>query len=101
MNTLIASLQQSQAASGSDTNVLSELLSSHDILDLWSTVGNAFRPRRHEIAQALTRMRGLKFEILPDKPKVMNLSPEDEAKRLEAESKKRALAELWANRRKK
>ena len=101
MNTLIASLQQSQAASGSDTNVLSELLSSHDILDLWSTVGNAFRPRRHEVAQALTRMRGLKFDILPEKPKVMELSPEDEAKRLEEESKKRALAELWANRRKK
>ena len=55
------------------------------------------------MAMALTRMRGMKFEILPEKPKEVDNSEtsEEEAKRLEEESKKKALADLWANRRKR
>ena len=94
MNGLLASLKQSKA--DSITSLLSD--SNHDILDMWETVGYVYRPRRHEVAMTLTRMRGMKFQILPEKVKV---SPEEERKQLEEESKKRALAELWANRRKK
>ncbi len=51
---------------------------------------------------ALTRMRGMKFEILPEKSKeVDSETSEEEAKRLEEEAKKKALADLWANRRKR
>ena len=106
MNELIASLKQGRTYNGNIKNtMLSELLSSHDALDLWETVGYAYRPRRHEVAMSLTRMRGMRFDILPEKPKEVAGScdqlTEEEKKRLEEESKKRALAELWANRRKR
>ena len=101
MNKLVASLKHETTNDISD--VLSKFLASHDVLELLESVGFAYRPRRHEVAMALTRMRGMKFDILPEKPKVVDSkeSEEEEAKRLEEESKKRALAELWANRRNK
>ena len=101
MNKLVASLKHETTNDISD--VLSKFLVSHDVLDLLESVGFAYRPRRHEVAMALTRMRGMKFDILPEKPKMIDSkeSAEEEAKRLEEESKKRALAELWANRRNK
>mmetsp|Transcript_31370 Transcript_31370/g.59665 ORF Transcript_31370/g.59665 Transcript_31370/m.59665 type:complete len:322 (-) Transcript_31370:1693-2658(-) len=80
---------------------LAELVSSHAMQDLWETAGYAYRPRRHEVAMALVRMRGMKFDILPEKPKALEIRPEEEAKRREEESRKKALAELWSNRRKK
>jgi hypothetical protein len=105
MNELVASLKrgQQQQRANDNNDVLSTFLASHDALDLLESVGFAYRPRRHEVAMALTRMRGMQFDILPEKPKVVDSkeSAEEEAKRLEEESKKRALAELWANRRKR
>jgi hypothetical protein len=58
--------------------------------------GHAYRPRRYEVAQALTRMRGISFRELPTE-----IDEEDMKIKREAEERKRALAELWANRRKK
>jgi len=103
MNMLIASLKQNQTVTNSAANEkITDLFSSNDILDLWEYVGYVYRPRRHEVFMALTRMRGMKFHILPDKPKDVNkVSQEEEVKRLEEEARKKALADLWANRRKK
>jgi len=103
MNMLIASLKQNQTVTNSAANEkITDLFSSNDILDLWESVGYVYRPRRHEVFMALTRMRGMKFHILPDKPKDVNkVSQEEEVKRLEEEVRKKALADLWANRRKK
>jgi len=109
MNGLIASAISPTGATivnVEDTDTLSELLSSHDALDLWEAAGYAYRPRRHEVAATLTRMRGMRFDILPEKPKEATgddatMMSEEETRRLEEESKKRALAELWANRRQK
>ena len=65
---------------------------------LIATVGYALRPRRYEIMMALSRMRGIEFEELPANDKVREELERKE--RLEQE-KRRKLAELWANRRKK
>ena len=93
---LMASLTQSQATAIAADN------ENQVVLDLWETVGLAYRPRRHEVAMALTRMRGMRFDILPEKPKVMEAKlSEEEAKRIEEDSRKAALAELWKNRRKR
>ena len=86
--------------------------SSRHVLDLWSSVGYAYRPRRHEVAMTLTRVRGMRFDLLPKsvQPEIIidasssssssssSVALEEES---EEESKKRALAELWANRRKR
>ena len=58
--------------------------------------GFAYRPRKYEVAMALTRLRGLEFQDLPDE-----LDKKLEAERREVERRKKALADLWANRRKK
>jgi hypothetical protein len=66
---------------------------------MWEDVGFAFRPRRHEVAMTLTRMRGLRLDILPAKPNAMDtlqLQEEEEQKK-----KMAALAEMWSSRRKK
>jgi hypothetical protein len=61
---------------------------------LLNTMGCAYRPRRYEVGQALTRLRGIVFEELP---------AEDDrgvaAAAAEEERKKRELAELWSARR--
>jgi hypothetical protein len=84
--------------------------SSRHVLDLWSTVGYVYRPRRHEVAMALTRVRGMRFDLLPESVKPVtttdassSLSSSSVAleQESEEETKKRALAELWANRRKR
>ena len=59
-------------------------------------VGFAQRPRRYEVGQALTRMHGIQMEEIPVEDDGL-----EEAARLEEERKKKALADLWANRRKK
>eukprot|EP00986_Skeletonema_menzelii_P017388 scaffold19226_cov164-Skeletonema_menzelii.AAC.1 len=105
MNAIFASLVSAtneSSVTGTTKEMLSMLLSSHTTLDLYDTVGFCYHPRRHEVAMALTRMRGMKFEILPEKPKAVDIeTSEEEAKRLEEEAKKKALADLWANRRKR
>lgn len=65
---------------------------------LLSTLGYAIRPRRYEVMMAISRMRGIEFEELPqDEEIVAKLT----AKEREEEEKKKKLAELWANRRKR
>ena len=63
---------------------------------LVESVGFAYRPRRHEIFMAATRMRGIGLEALP-----VIEDGSDVAAELEAERKKLELAELWNARRKK
>ena len=107
MNAVFCSLlSESKEASGADDAVLakemlSNFLSSHMTLDLFETVGFCYHPRRHEVAMALTRMRGMKYEVLPEKANVESESSEEESIRLEEEARKKALADLWANRRKR
>lgn len=100
MNKLLSSLENCRTFVNNEavTATTTNLLWSSSVLELWETVGFAYRPRRHEVAMALTRMRGMKFEILPAVPieAAGAMSPE-----LEEEKKKRTLAELWENRRRK
>ncbi|GFH59297.1 hypothetical protein CTEN210_15773 [Chaetoceros tenuissimus] len=76
----------------------SSSLSSHFNIhsDVIHSIGHIVRPRRYEILQALTRIRGIKFEHLPTE-----VDEEDLRIKKEAEERKRMLAELWANRRNK
>jgi len=103
MNRLMVSLKQSRATTTAMTtgsSILPKLLTSHDVFGLWETVGFAYRPRRHEVAMTLTRIRGMKFDSLPKKKEAMKMSPTEEETKQLGEERKRALAELWANRRK-
>jgi hypothetical protein len=95
MNGLMISLQNENTEKSS----LHHMLSLNAAHDMWEDVGFAFRPRRHEVAMTLTRMRGLRFDILPAKPNAMDtlqLQEEEEQKK-----KMAALAEMWSSRRKK
>ena len=58
-------------------------------------LGFAYRPRRFEVGQALTRLRGIELEEIP----VEDGGSEEKAA-AEAERKKRELMELWHSRRK-
>ena len=92
MNGLISSLDKSTSHPS-----LPSVLSSDTAHDLWEDVGFAYRPRTHEVAMTLTRIRGMQFDILPEKAKLTSvLSEENEQKK-----KMAALAEMWENRRKK
>jgi hypothetical protein len=70
------------------------LSSSTSWAHLVESVGFAYRPRRHEIFMALTRMRGVVLDKLP----VID-DGSDAAAESEAERKKRELTELWNSRR--
>ena len=88
-----------QSLSRRDSNHNSiEIIGKSELFEslLFDGTGFAYRPRKYEVAMALTRLRGLVFEDLPDE-----LDKKLEAERLEAEQRKKALADLWANRRKK
>ncbi|KAL7522221.1 hypothetical protein ACHAWX_006904 [Stephanocyclus meneghinianus] len=100
MNQLMISLHQNLGRDGgsSTKDVLPKILLSSAAHDLWEDVGFALRPRIHEVAMTLTRMRGLRFEILPEKPRQMDVSSEEEE---EQKKKMAAIAEMWNNRRKK
>lgn len=77
-------------------NTFQSLSSSMAWNHLVESVGFAYRPRRHEIFMAVTRMRGIGLEALPV------IDDGSEAAALaEEERKKRELAELWNARRKK
>jgi hypothetical protein len=91
---LLASLSKGAVAYSSK---LSNMLLSNVAHDLWEDSGFAYRPRVHEVAMTLTRMRGLTFDILPQKHKEADVvSEEDEQK-----TKMDALAKMWNNRRKR
>ena len=60
-------------------------------------MGCAYRPRRYEVGQALTRLRGIRFEQLP----VEDDGGVAAAAAAEVQRKKRELADLWAARREK
>ena len=62
---------------------------------LVENIGFAFRPRRFEVGQALTRLRGIRFEEVPTED-----DGSEEAARKEAERKKQELLDLWNSRRK-
>ena len=97
MHGLIVSLGNNNHGTTEETSILDMVMSNNAAHDLWEDVGFAYRPRTHEVAMTLTRMRGMRFDILPEKPKAKDdVSEEDEQKK-----KMAALAEMWSNRRKK
>ena len=103
LNRLLVSFKQSQATTAdkiADSSILPKLFSSHGVFGLWETVGFAYRPRRHEVAMTLTRLRGMKFDRLPKKKAVTEMTRMEEEKQQLEEERKKALAALWANRRK-
>ncbi len=76
--------------------------SNHDValsksmIQVLESVGYLERPRNFEIGQALTRMRGVQFEELP-----VYDDGSEEAARIEAENRKKALLAIWEKRRSK
>lgn len=62
---------------------------------LIETIGCAYRPRKFEVGQALTRLRGIQLEEIP-----LEDDGAEAAAKAEAERKKRELLELWNARRK-
>jgi len=84
----IVAIMHALSSAGTSTSPISSYL--------LESIGHAYRPRRYEVLMALTRMRGITFGELPTE-----VDEEDFALKREAEEKKRMLAELWANRRKK
>lgn len=69
---------------------------SKSMIQVLESVGYLERPRNFEVGQALTRMRGIQFEELP-----VYDDGSEEAARIEAENRKKALLALWEKRRKK
>ncbi len=67
----------------------------HDTL--LTSIGHAYRPRRFEVGQALTRLRGIELENTP----VDDEDEEEKARLAEEERKKKELLDLWNARRKK
>ena len=68
---------------------------SKSMIQVLESVGYLERPRNFEVGQALTRMRGIQFEELP-----VHDDGSEEAARIEAENRKKALLAIWENRRK-
>ena len=68
---------------------------SKSMIQVLESVGYLERPRNFEVGQALTRMRGIQFEELP-----VYDDGSEEAARIEAENRKKALLAIWENRRK-
>lgn len=94
MNLLLNELEEeTEDDNNSDDNSLKFSTSTIQVLE---SVGYLERPRNFEIGQALTRMRGIRFEEIP-----MQDDGSEEAARIEEENKKKALALLWAKRRSK
>jgi len=82
--------------SNTDANNFDSIVESDAWLHLLESTGFAFIPRRHEVAMALTRMRGIVLEEIP-------VEEDDslDAAALEEERRRKALADLWNSRRKK
>ncbi len=99
LNQLLDKLESALDRTDSFHGILASISSSGKVSDsLLKTLGYAIRPRRYEVIMALNRMRGIEFEELPPDDKTI---AELSAKEREEEERKRILAELWANRRKK
>ena len=79
-----------------DSGIAGSVQNSHAWVQLLSAAGYAYRPRKYEVGQALTRMRGIKMMHLP-----IEDDGEEERIAREAEKRKRELAEIWNARRKK
>ena len=94
LRALLDALDNELDQSGGMKGLLASLPESKE--DVLECLGYASRPRRYEVAMALTRMRGICFDEIPN----VDDGSEEEARR-KAEERKAALAELWANRRKK
>ena len=94
LRALLDALDNELDRSGGMKGLLASLPESKE--DVLECLGYASRPRRYEVAMALTRMRGICFDEIPN----IDDGSEEEARR-KAEERKAALAELWANRRKK
>jgi len=94
LGALLDALDNELDRSGGMKGLLASLPESKE--DVLECLGYASRPRRYEVAMALTRMRGICFDEIPN----IDDGSEEEARR-KAEERKAALAELWANRRKK
>jgi len=65
-----------------------------DIFESYPPGYVVLRPRRYEVAMALSRMQGMEFEVLPSK---LDRSKEEK----EEEERRNALTRLWNLRRKK
>lgn len=72
---------------------LIRICSDTDLQHCRHSLGFLCRPRKHEVAMGLLRLRGMKFAEIP-KEKI------DEPEESEAGRQRRELAELWNNRRK-
>ena len=77
-----------------DEKGLIGIFKDSDLRECCNSIGFACRPRRHEIAMGLFRLRGLKFIEIPSE----NVAEQTES---EADRRRRELAEIWNNRRKK
>jgi len=73
-------------------NLLDYSLESEENSTFLDNIGFAYKPREHEIAMAITRLRGIKFEEIVVK---------EEKEVDDADAKMKALAELWKKRRSK
>lgn len=74
----------------------SSLMTTAKWNNLVEEVGFAYRPRKFEVGQALTRMYGIQMEEIP-----VEEDPSIAAAKLEAELKRQKLLEIWNNRRNK
>jgi hypothetical protein len=77
--------------------VYSSFSFSKSMIQVFESVGYVERPRNFEIGQALTRMRGIRFEEVA----MQDDDGSEEAARIEAENRKKALVALWEKRRSK
>ncbi len=99
MNELLDELDQAFDGLNGFEGVIRSISPNCNIAEsLLQAIGYACRPRRYEILMALSRMRGIEFEELPLEDRIV---AEMKQKEREEEEKRRLLAELWANRRKK
>ena len=75
--------------------IIGAILKTSDQIEIIETLGFIYTPRKYEVAMAVNRMRGIKLEPIPPEE-----DDEEAAAAREAEERKRALLELWSNRRK-
>lgn len=100
LNELVDEIESEMDMKGFHSSLFTDLSMNTEKSTIYNSLlenlGLTYRPRRYEILMAVTRMRGLIFGELPTEVDVKDL-----ALKQAAEERKRALAELWANRRKK
>lgn len=94
-------LNKMDGAMDSKGGIMAMFLTKHDddvylpsAPRLIETIGYSYRPRKYEVAMALTRMRGFKMVDAPLQAEGSHENPG-----MDAELEKSALLEIWANRR--